>query len=340
MNRVFNINRKKKISGKSQKELFDCLKTLQRKEANQACCDCGVHNPEWAVIFMSPASSSPMSSTTTNKNKEASVGIFVCYQCSLAHKMLEISTSQIKSVTVGSWTHNDILAMARGGNRWVNTVYEAQLLKKNRQCQKPTKSSEMLQRQAFCSLKYVKRSYYSTDIPKVTTYNENEQDSSSGNDPWWEPSKDASLAGTSVTSSDSTFDSSNHSSPSYEASASNNNNDFTCGSSPSQGEVVVVTSAPRRRATRRMSTGGIAFAAPNGEAATTPSTYLGFSNCHESTSAGDSSGSTVPSPLRSSVISSVRSTGTPNQSRQQPHSSIGSSFASPIMVGLLTLGVE
>ncbi|CAJ1954816.1 unnamed protein product [Cylindrotheca closterium] len=262
--------------------------------------------------------------------------------------MLGISTTQIKSVSVGSWAHNDILAMERGGNCWVNTVYEAQLVKK-RQCQKPTDSSEMLQRHAFCHLKYVKRWYYCENMPKAVTKDTKDGDSSIyavssvkespsttpknweepvdfsklDGDPWWEPSTDDSFA-TSTTAANSSFDS-NHSRPS---NISSSNNSSTCVSSDSpRGEV---SSPPRRRATRRMSTGGIAFV-PNGESAMPPSAFLGHSNdlSHGGISAGDNA-TISPSSLWSSAVSSIRSPGTPSRSRQQRRCSIDSSFAAPI----------
>ncbi|CAJ1954815.1 unnamed protein product [Cylindrotheca closterium] len=343
LKRVFR--KRKNIAEKSQKELFHSLNKFREQEANQSCCDCAVQNPEWAVIFMSPTSSSP--STYCNRKGE-SVGIFVCYQCSVAHKMLEISTTEIKSVSVGYWSQSDILAMEWGGNRWVNSVYEAQLVKK-RLCQKPTDSSEMLQRQAFCHLKYVKRWYYCEDIPKAVNEDMKEKGSSLhgvssvkesptvtpkkwqkpvntsklDDDSWWKPPTDDSFS-TYTTAANSSFGS-NHSNPRNESPAKTSS---TWMSWDSQDEAEVPSST-KRRTTRRMSTGDVAFV-PHGELAIPPSTSLPYSNniSHGSISAGDNE-TTLTASLCFPADSSKRSSLTPSRARQQRRSSVCSSFAAP-----------
>ncbi|CAJ1954817.1 unnamed protein product [Cylindrotheca closterium] len=235
MKRAFG--RKTNATGKSQRELFQCLNKLQQKEANQSCCDCGVQDPEWAVIFKkNSASSSSRGNIRNEDHPEPSIGAFVCYACSVAHKMLAIPTTEIKSISVGSWTHSDVLAMERGGNQWVNALYEADLVKKKGQ--KPTEASEMLRRQAFCHLKYVRLWYYADEnsetpadetsddelLDFVTSRSERQTRtvsppsipenwekpqivSTHDDDPWWEPPNDASIA-TLTTVADSLYGSS------------------------------------------------------------------------------------------------------------------------------------
>ena len=60
----------------SQKDYKIRIQSLQNKPENQYCCDCSDKKPTYATIIVPP----PGASTT--------LGAFICYQCSVAHKLL------------------------------------------------------------------------------------------------------------------------------------------------------------------------------------------------------------------------------------------------------------
>jgi len=62
---------------------------------NNACCDCGMKNPQWASI---------------------SFGNVFCLECSGVHRSLGVHISFVRSIAMDSWTEQQLALMKNGGN--------------------------------------------------------------------------------------------------------------------------------------------------------------------------------------------------------------------------------
>lgn len=79
-----------------------CLQMLRNLPGNQTCVDCGKRQPEWASI---------------------SYGSLLCISCAGRHRALGVNTSKVRSVSMDSWTHADVVAMLEGGNDQLASFY-------------------------------------------------------------------------------------------------------------------------------------------------------------------------------------------------------------------------
>lgn len=62
---------------------------------NSRCVDCGKGNPKWASV---------------------SLGVLLCLDCSGRHRSLGTHISFVRSLTMDSWTHLQLIKMKKGGN--------------------------------------------------------------------------------------------------------------------------------------------------------------------------------------------------------------------------------
>jgi len=83
----------KYIPDEDRDEIF---KRLKMERANQFCAECGTPHPQWA---------------------SATLGIFICYQCSGLHRSFGVHLSFVRSLNMDSWTPKQIYIMEHGGNQ-------------------------------------------------------------------------------------------------------------------------------------------------------------------------------------------------------------------------------
>ena len=88
-----------------------CRSLLHELDGNRNCVDCNTaRDPEWAAI---------------------SYGALVCIQCSGRHRSLGVAVSQVRSVSMDHWTHQEIILMLEGGNAQLSGFFARHALTKS-----------------------------------------------------------------------------------------------------------------------------------------------------------------------------------------------------------------
>ncbi|CAJ2502348.1 Uu.00g097420.m01.CDS01 [Anthostomella pinea] len=92
----------KRQQARNEKALQD-LK--QNVAGNNTCADCGARNPAWASW---------------------SLGVFLCMRCATIHRKLGTHISKVKSLSMDSWSNDQVESMKRVGNASSNMKFNPQ----------------------------------------------------------------------------------------------------------------------------------------------------------------------------------------------------------------------
>ncbi|KAM3130540.1 hypothetical protein pb186bvf_017349 [Paramecium bursaria] len=127
----------------SDKEKEIAFNRILKKQFNSKCADCGANSPTWVSIDF---------------------GVFVCYNCSGAHRNLGQHITRVRSTQLDSWNQDQVDMMDAMGND-LNEYWEDRLPKQK----KADPSYTLEQRQAYVNDKYVKRLWIKQGVaePKV-----------------------------------------------------------------------------------------------------------------------------------------------------------------------------
>ncbi|PBP21720.1 UBA/TS-N domain-containing protein [Diplocarpon rosae] len=92
----------KRQQARNERSLQDLIKSVP---GNNLCADCQARNPGWASW---------------------SLGIFICMRCAALHRKLGTHITKVKSLSMDSWTNEQVENMKRVGNVASNRIYNPQ----------------------------------------------------------------------------------------------------------------------------------------------------------------------------------------------------------------------
>ncbi|KAI1737001.1 ArfGap-domain-containing protein [Xylaria scruposa] len=92
----------KRQQARNERALQDLVHSVP---GNNVCADCGARNPSWASW---------------------NLGIFLCMRCAAIHRKLGTHISKVKSLSMDSWTNDQVEGMKRVGNASSNKTYNPQ----------------------------------------------------------------------------------------------------------------------------------------------------------------------------------------------------------------------
>ncbi|RDW92197.1 hypothetical protein BP5796_01591 [Coleophoma crateriformis] len=92
----------KRQQARNERTLQDLIKTVP---GNNVCADCQARNPGWASW---------------------SLGIFLCMRCAALHRKLGTHITKVKSLSMDSWSNDQVENMKRVGNIASNKIYNPQ----------------------------------------------------------------------------------------------------------------------------------------------------------------------------------------------------------------------
>ncbi|VUC28563.1 unnamed protein product [Clonostachys rosea] len=91
----------KRQQQRNEKVLHDLVQTVP---GNNSCADCHARNPAWASW---------------------SLGVFLCMRCASIHRKLGTHVSKVKSLSMDSWTNEQVDNMRKVGNVVSNQIYNS-----------------------------------------------------------------------------------------------------------------------------------------------------------------------------------------------------------------------
>ncbi|KAH7062399.1 hypothetical protein B0J12DRAFT_532181, partial [Macrophomina phaseolina] len=97
----------KRQQARNERALQELIKSVA---GNDRCADCGARNPGWASW---------------------SLGIFLCMRCATLHRKLGTHISKVKSLSMDSWSNDQVDNMKRVGNVASNRIYNPNNVKPN-----------------------------------------------------------------------------------------------------------------------------------------------------------------------------------------------------------------
>ncbi|KAI9189618.1 hypothetical protein H9P43_001051 [Blastocladiella emersonii ATCC 22665] len=89
-------------ANRAMEEQKQVVARIRAVDGNNACCDCGAEDPEWAAI---------------------NLGVVVCIECSGIHRSLGVHISKVRSLILDKWEPDNVEVMLRMGNAKVNAVF-------------------------------------------------------------------------------------------------------------------------------------------------------------------------------------------------------------------------
>ncbi|KAH1346927.1 hypothetical protein KXV22_004249 [Aspergillus fumigatus] len=95
----------KRQQQRNEKALQDLIRSVP---GNDRCADCGAFNPGWASWNM---------------------GIFLCMRCAALHRKLGTHISKVKSLTMDTWTAEQVDNMKSHGNTLMNKIFNPKNIK-------------------------------------------------------------------------------------------------------------------------------------------------------------------------------------------------------------------